>query len=219
MDMLTVAGVVVFIGIAVALYTTRRASTPLARLVLSALMLMVLGATVIQYEVRRNLREGVWHPNAIRWQRTPIGIYWDRQDFAPYNETIENAVTTWNRRAGCVVVAPLSSRDGADIVLRSFDGTKCGQEQLMVEIKESPDVPAWGYYCSDYADFQFKRLDDIRVAFRIFLHEIGHGIGLDHDDRGAMAPTVFASTSHDVPEWWLPSEADVAAISKRYCSN
>ncbi len=160
--------------------------------------------------------EVVWHKNRIQWTKddSPLKVSWPHQDFIAYNDVIRASIDMINDRVGCRVLA--EAAPPGDIQIKAFEGSVChGTEAVDV----SKDVAATTAYCSGYAEISTVSLDEIGLAFRIFTHEIVHGIGLDHDKdvNGIMNPRVFEPTPYDFPEYLLLSEAHIKAIKKTLC--
>ncbi len=219
MDLLTACGIVIFLGCAIALYLTRKTTTVVARVVLVVSMALVLGFTVARVERQKELVENVWHKDAPTWAQMPLTVWWDRKVYEDYNQQIQAAIDLWNSRISCTVLWAVPNRGDAMIIMHEADGTKCGRETVGdAEIDENQNAPVSGRYCNGYFDIQTKRLDDVGVAFRIFLHEFGHGIGLDHDEEGAMAVLALRPEPGNYPEFLLPSRKDVMSVRERYCT-
>lgn len=204
------------IGIA-SLYFLKNTKWPYrAALVVS--MLALFATTTYRMVKKHEAHEDVWHPKSLAWQQIPLEVYWDRTVFHDYNDTFEQAIKLWNDRIGCEVLRPSLQREGAVVVIRPFDGTECGKEIFGIsEVEENAGAPASAWYCGYLVDIQMRRLDETRLVFRITLHELGHAIGLGHDETGAMAKKVSDPQVGDPPEYLLPSNKDVTSIKVRYC--
>jgi hypothetical protein len=213
----------VFVGSSVGIYFIRKMKSRAPLFLLVGAMLTSLILLIHDNEQRLNRQEAVWHPKAVPWATVPVKIYWDRSQYKAYNGAIDEAVRTWNERTRCQFFLAIggdtagSSEQDAQVRIHPYDGTICGQDTTAAEIAEDPDAPASAWYCAGWVDIQTKRLDDVGLAFRIFLHETGHAIGLDHDQVGAMAKKVSDPQPGDPPEYLLPSAKDVEAIHARYC--
>jgi hypothetical protein len=185
---------------------------------LGALMFLVLFVTVRRIERLRTVNEPVWDTRAVAWSKLPLKVFIDAKAFTAYLQTFNLAMDTWNKRVGCTVFVSETGPEHAQVLIRSADGSTCGTETFEVSMVTEPEnAPVSAWYCNGYVDIQMRRLDRTDVAFRIVLHELGHSIGLTHDDRGAMSVMVFEPQTGDAPEYLLPSDKDVAAIKERYC--
>jgi hypothetical protein len=218
MNILAAGLIAAFLGLFFLLYYTRKSANTWGRLLIVLGMMGSLGGSILLTEHQRETTEPVWHPKALAWEQIPVEVYWDRTVFHDYNETFEQSVNIWNDRVGCEVLRVTHQRESARIHIRPFDGTECGKEVFgIAEIEEDSGALASAWYCGTHVDIQMKRLDEVRLAFRIALHELGHGIGLGHDDTGAMAKKVIDPQLGDPPEYLLPSNKDAASIKARYC--
>lgn len=200
------------IGNAVLIYVFRRHPNFWIRLAFALAMIIAFFALIKAAADRDDRAETVWHPDAIHWTKVPLGVHWNEVAFAVYREPLEEAMKTWNNRVGCAVFEKAISEASSTVKVRAHDGTACGKE-----VAEGKDTPVRAHYCGTYFDIQVKRLDHMGLSYRIFLHEFGHALGLDHDDVGAMSEHVRQPRDGDYPENLLPSNKDVAALKERYC--
>jgi hypothetical protein len=218
MDSISWLAVAVFFGAAVALYASRKTSSQLGRVALASMMIVSLLIAVKRITAVEERNEVVWHEDAPNWTRMPLAVWWDHKVYEDYNQTIDAAIDLWNSRISCTVLWAAKDRAEAVILIHEADGTECGKETVSARrVEENPNAPASGWYCNGYFDIQTRRLDDVGVALRVFLHELGHGVGLAHDERGAMAPLALRPEPGDYPEYRLPSNKDVMSIRVRYC--
>jgi hypothetical protein len=183
--------------------STWRAVAVLGTLVAAA------GVGVWQRYLADYQREGVFHPAARLWASVPLTVDWDhRGALAAYSATIGSAMESWNRELGCTVFVQTS--DHPDVKLTSFDAMPCGRYEHTEALAQDDAAGTW--LCPNgTADVQLQRLDDIGVAYVIFVHELGHVLGLAHDSGGLMGPSVTAT------DFVRPSAKDVHALRERYC--
>jgi len=218
MDVYTWLGVGCFVAASVLLYVTRNKLTWRGRLILVGGMFGVLGATVYRIDQNRSAVEKVWHPQAIVWKKdqVPLLIFVEKSPgLADYHTAIMDATAMWSRRIGCAAFGFTEDPSQAQLWLRTSTGEGCDNARST----DNPKASASTYYCGGHADVQFRRLDDIHEAFRIVMHELGHGAGLDDDGPGdgIMWAGVMEPQAGDPPDLLLISNKDAAALHERLC--
>lgn len=165
-------------------------------------------ALVVWAARRDHKAEGVWDPKAPQWAG-PVTVHVSPA-LAEHDEPIQAAIDSINGRVGCRVLKR-TDEPFAEVRLRPDDGVACGDSV------DGVDKPASAYYCAGYVDVVFRRLDSIGLAHRMALHELGHTLGLGHDEVGMMAPSVVEPQAGDYPEYLLLSNKDAAALRERLC--
>ena len=158
-------------------------------------------------------REITWVENAREWPTVPLRVTWDRRGFEAFNDGIEEAMAVWNRAAGCELLREASAVGTADVRIASADGAPCGKINFDADDPiAGADVAGGAWWCPNMkADVQIKRLGMIDEAHKVFVHELGHVLGLAHDEGGVMGPYA------DRIEWIIPSRKDAKALAERYC--
>ncbi|MDQ3259284.1 MAG: hypothetical protein M3Q00_00625 [Pseudomonadota bacterium] len=174
-----------------------------------AVSMLMLAAGVYLLKEKEAEGEAVWMDITAGWQDGPVGVRWDREVFADYNDTINDAMQMLNRRVGCQMLI-VDETPGAGITITSYDGDSCSDAT-------DSKAPMWACIRSGHVDIQVKQLDSTGLAFRQILHELGHALGLAHDADGMMASAAMEPKPGDYPEFRLLSPKDEAALRDRYC--
>jgi len=154
-----------------------------------------------------------WLPDPP-WSSVPITVRWDGID-PVFDGSLHYAVDAWNHAAGCDVL-----REAADarVTVSTYDGTACGKA---AQLERALGATAGTWRCSaNSAEVRFQVMSDIRSVYVIAAHEFGHVLGLAHDRSAIMqeAPTLYdPAAGHNLATLPWPSDADGAAVGKRYC--
>lgn len=159
-----------------------------------------------------------WSPDPP-WSHVPVTV--DYSEMGPvFESSLSSAVAAWNFAAGCHVLARAGLQpSAADVVMSPYDGTACGQD---ASLEATGDATAGTWRCSPTrAEVHFRVMTDMRSVFVIASHELGHVLGLAHDRSDLMNPSPALYEPQNVggsPGLMpLPSDADGAAVGKRYC--
>lgn len=151
-------------------------------------------------------REPVWLPAPLAWSDLPVTVGWDSAAFGPWNTAIRDAISETNREVGCTVLSP-SGKAGQITLLTGIERDVCPGVSL------GPRDTAATYFCRDGSvDIHIQRLGGIAEAYLIVRHELAHGLGLAHDDKGLMAPQLVVTSPLD-----SLSRKDRKALKERYC--
>lgn len=145
--------------------------------------------------------EAVWLPNARHWANTPLKV-----EITDFHEASRDAIKLWNNRIGC----PIFREDNSNpnIIIKSADAS-CGTPL-------SREDYGGAYLCGQTAEVHVAYPGDLWQQLYIIHHELGHVIGLAHDDRGAMAPLPRREI-HGPDPIIRATDKDTDAIRKRYC--
>lgn len=161
---------------------------------------------------RNEETEPTFANDAHLWPSIPIGVAWSAQDIDAYNEGLAAAIKLWNASVGCEIFAHVNGPE-AQIRVRTLGVLPCGKDRD-VPGPEGETIPGFTLDCHDGTmEIQVNALGDIQTGYRVFLHELGHAIGLAHDvpGGGIMAPAL------DPMNVIEPNVKDVRALRARYC--
>jgi hypothetical protein len=155
------------------------------------------------------------------WEKTPITVEWTAID-RTFDSAINRAIDTWNHAVGCQVLVKASDPATANVKMGPYEGVGCGKIGIS-DIDTNPFAVAGTWRCSaTSAEIKFRQMADLQSMFTIYLHELGHLLGLAHDDSVLMSPTPPlydpAAFGAKVPALLpYPAEADAALVASRYC--
>lgn len=161
-----------------------------------------------------------WIPDQAPWAKAPVTVDWSGID-STFGSSVTYAMDGWNHAAGCDVLVRASALADANISIASYDGTICGGPGGIEDVSGS--TAGTGRCSADYAEIRMQVLSDLRSVFVIVEHELGHALGLAHDDSVLMGPSPPlydpAQLGGSDPTLLLvPSEEDGAAVGARYCA-
>jgi hypothetical protein len=124
-------------------------------------------------------REKTFAPDRIEYTTdAPITIGWDGSLWR-FDKDIHAALMEIERQVGCAVLSP--SGTGGQITMRMLDGQPCGGSGKALDKAHA----AGTWTCAGgRAEIQFRDLSDPATRYPLILHELGHAMGLDHDDSG-----------------------------------
>lgn len=158
-----------------------------------------------------------------KWRREDIPItilvHHTARDWLPM---MQNAVNIWNRMADCELFYP-------EVLLTKEDIFK------YTETSTSPTgtfIPVFQHYASGDPHTNFEAIDGTgqltassvwmvkgsmtkKIAVLISMHELGHVLGLDHDEdpSSLMYPKIYPSNSEAVS----PTVDDLMRVQLEYC--
>jgi len=122
--------------------------------------------------------EAVWDPLGRHWDHVPLSVRWHGTDWGAHTESFEAAIATFNRAAGCDLFVVAES-PSADVNIHGANGAPCRKSGVV--LKE--DEAAGAYLCPDgTGDIQISAPGMVTTSYFIAYHELGHVIGLAHDD-------------------------------------
>lgn len=184
-----------------------------ALLVTLTVVLAVVGV-LIRVKVDAQ-REPVFAVNARTWAQTPLVVR-ATAEIDMFSRQLDHAIAMWNGELGCPVfvrVQPAAVEvPHPDVRVIFLTEAPCGVDAAFSDLQAA----AATYYCpGNTADIEVGHLDDVRVAYRLFAHELGHVLGLAHDPAGLMAATI---TTASLEEQVVPTPKDRKALAARYCA-
>jgi hypothetical protein len=148
----------------------------------------------------KNGYEAYWHP-----EHFPIKVYIDTRDPIEFQEGMETAASIWNLTLGLDLFEPVKVDFGKTTVTGS-----CGwvASQVVHDLSTSglwrgEYYPGTSEICFGWVYIQ----PDIKKnnIIKIFIHELGHSLGLAHDEgdkRSIMYPKVYS----DYPQYIMPDD-------------
>lgn len=99
-----------------------------------------------------------------------------------------------------VDVSPLSN---VQVLIADLPGATLGQASVNNVIYLDTNAAGNGWFIDNtpWEDFEFTTLGDQgeqdRIdALSVIMHELGHLLGMEHDDHGLMQPTLAAGSRH-----------------------
>ena len=138
----------------------------------------------------------------MRWANNPTVYFWDT---APIDHVIAitNAVADLNNRCGCEVVeisyngniaitGPLPIESGAKLGLASLRCDRVSGDIYGARISIAREVKGW-------------------TLRRVATHELGHALGLDHDNAAGSVMSQYSTSTNF-------TETDIDRIRGRYCA-
>lgn len=152
---------------------------------------------------------------APTFRKTPVVV-----DFSPtlgrtFHRQVSDAVNSVNDAVTCTVLSTTSGETPMIHLFTLLDREPCGGARPAPSTKAAST-----YYCPDGSvDIVVSKAGHIREAYLVFLHELGHALGLPHAENGLMSPTIFYEDWSPYADRPLPTLApnEGRAIAARYC--
>lgn len=171
-----------------------------------------LGALLVTLNLRQDRRTIALMAEAPEFAVTPVGVDFTRTIGAPYSRQIWDAVNSINDAVGDCNVLDLSVTPARIHIITSFDRAPCGGAKPAPSSKEAST-----YFCPDGSvDIVVDKAGSTQEAYLMVQHELAHGLGVPHGDRGLMLarPGGWDQVPFPLPtlEKW-----EARAIAKRYC--
>lgn len=150
-----------------------------------------------------------WLPDPA-WASIPVTVEWSAID-PTFDSSLVDAMGVWNHAAGCAVLVRAHDDASANVSVSTYDGSICGSSATN-GLDLNRDAGAGASRCSsDRAEVKFREMPDLMTVYVRAGHNFGHVLGIAHDRSALMQ----AAPPLDGMIW--PSDADGAAIGKRYC--
>lgn len=177
---------------------------------------LVLGAALFIGNIVRHMGEPTFFKDARDrpWPSTPIVVSYSADVAKAFEAEVRKAVEHINDSVGCTLLTTTGEHPQIRI-LTALDDVPCKAAALH-ELPKTIDATT--FLCAGTADILLEKVIEPRHAYVIVQHELGHALGLDHDEQGLMAkrwPEAEWQRT-DVP---LPrlSIRDATALRERYC--
>jgi len=143
----------------------------------------------------------------LSWAKRSITIYWAMpKDFDVYLDSHKEAMKWWNKQLGWKQFVSVS--DDANPDVRIIHGSVSGKGAMSTSHTRSNGVMR--------ATITVKQPGNIRQWMLEEQHELGHVLGLAHDRRGIMSPSL--DETEDQMKVWLLHDKDRDAIRDLYAA-
>lgn len=150
-------------------------------------------------------------PQEIKWARRHFPLALEiHKELGAYTDSVKEAVAAWNREL-----------DGWAFQVVPYKGNWIGREGVVVFSLGSASGDAigqtlhWGSASTgvEKAEASLIQPGDLYQAYRAAFHELGHVLGLAHDDTGVMAPQLSAC---DGTCFFIPRQGDIDRLNAAY---
>jgi hypothetical protein len=145
----------------------------------------------------------------LKWSKDklPIPYYIDfDKDHQTYVESVTTAADLWNREVGVALFKRVKLASDSKLIIKwgAVDGDKAGHTSHRGDDRGPTS-----------SEVVLVEASDVRAVHRFAAHELGHVLGLAHDEHAVMQPTA-PGMSPDKMQFILPSDHDKKLLQETY---
>jgi hypothetical protein len=146
------------------------------------------------------------------WERgVPVTIGWSA-GLRRFDNDIHAALMEIQRQVGCPVLSPSGTR--GQVTMHMLNPNVCGGMENNLDVG---DIAGTWVCPSGEVEIQYRDMADPSQRYPVILHELGHAMGLSHDDSGFSVmndPPPPMLDGMPAPEF---TSKDRKALRERYC--